>query len=316
MKEGYDRQYRSGSMTGRIVAAFVVLTAASCEEAGSANHCPAQQIASMAVVTERGLPIVEAAIRGRPAVFIIDTGDQISTIAGSAADRLDLEVGIEGRYRINGINGSFVAPATVVNRLLLGKAVIYHVRFAVAGDYGPARDGVVVDGLLGSDLLSRYDVDFNLPSNRIDLYEKSKCTPFPPLARRDKDGLPFHWEDDYQVRLPIRLNGYTADALLDSGAQHTTLTDDILAAAHVRRNSGFGHAVLASGIDGHPVRLHLFSMPSLQVGPVRQQPVEVMVADLPSALIGADFLRSHRVWISYSLSRVFIADAPEGAIQH
>ena len=264
-------------------------------------------------MNNRGLPIAKVSIRGRSAAFIIDTDDQISTIAGTAADRLDLEVGLEGRYWINGINGSFIAPAAVINRLLLGTAVIWHLKFAVAGDYGPARNGVVVDGLLGSDLLSRYDVDFDLPHERIDLYEKSRCKPILASASYAKDELPFRQEDDHLIRLPIALSGHVADALLDSGAQQTMLTNEILTTAHVKRDLGLGHDVVATGIDGHPVRLRLFSVPLLQIGPIRQEPVDVMVADLPSALIGSDFLRAHRVWISYSLSRVFIADAPEAA---
>ena len=287
---------------------LIALTAASC--AGPGYRCPARQVAELAVESRDGVPIVATLVQGRPAAFIVDTGTRTSTISAAAVDRLDLDVSLTHSYLIHAFNGSFIAPAATAGRISLGAAVSRNVQFAVTGDYGPARHGIIVDGLLGADLLSRYDVDLDLARDRIGLYEKAGCAPVPPPADGDRDGLAFDADDDQRIRLRIGVNGQAADALLDSGAQQTILAQAVVMAARVEPIPVSGHDIVATGIDGHPVRLRLFLLASLQIGPVRQQPAEARVADIPDALIGADFLRSHRVWIAYSRGRLFITDAP------
>ena len=66
----------------------------------------------------------------------------------------------------------------------------------------------------------------------------------------------------------------------------------------------------AVGVDGNVVPGHVHRFATLQVGSERIAPAYIFVSDAPKSLLGVDFLRNHRVWISYPHGLLYIQPVP------
>lgn len=176
---------------------------------------------------------------------------------------------------------------------------------------------VDVAGLLGADWLRDFDVDLDLPHRRVTLYHVEGCggdyVPWPGpktpvVAEVFRGGL---------VLIVVRLDGHPVTAMIDSGANHSILNETVAA------RIGIGPAELAHdpagisvGVDGARETLHAHRFGQLRIGGVTYRDPVIAVAPLglPVAqmLLGDDWLRGTRVWISYATHRVTIQAVPRG----
>jgi predicted aspartyl protease len=114
-----------------------------------------------------------------------------------------------------------------------------------------------------------------------------------------------------QVRVPVTIDGKTVDAMLDSGAGLSILR------AEPAQRLGVTPAALAgdpditvrgvgAGVVG--VRLHRFDAVAVGAMPIGPFPIAVGEAEFGSAdmLLGLDFPRTRRVWLSYRTERLFV----------
>jgi hypothetical protein len=152
--------------------------------------------------------------------------------------------------------------------------------------------GVAIAGLLGEDFLSAFDLDLNLGTGTLTLYDVSGCS-----------GHFLPWHDPYQavtawrpvrniLALPIRIGGTEVQAMLDTGALRSVVTlpgmvQLGLAAGGTDSVRGFGPASLAA----HEQHF---------IAPIR-------TLRSIGALLGADWLARRHVWISWATDQVFIA---------
>ena len=76
-------------------------------------------------------------------------------------------------------------------------------------------------------------------------------------------------------------------------------------------------AVMAHGAAREQVMVRIHRFQELRVGPAVMQtpalPVVPMTGSMGDALVGADFLRGRRVWLSFSTHRVFVTPLPQSA---
>jgi predicted aspartyl protease len=172
-----------------------------------------------------------------------------------------------------------------------------------------------VDGVLGTDILARFDIDLDLPNHRMSLYEKGTCTPEwtgrAAEIRIGRSAVNGH------LFFPVRLDKRGITATIDTGAQRTTLsvataramgiTDAVLARDPPMQTRGFGAGRLAS-------RIHRFD--NLAVGNIGLRNPEIVVTELRlrgiDLILGMDFLRSRRVWLSYAGFRMFLSSDSSG----
>jgi predicted aspartyl protease len=179
-------------------------------------------------------------------------------------------------------------------------------------------NGRTIDGLIGADVLARFDVDFDLPGGAVRLYRAAACATAPPWSTRSV-AIPANRTRSGRLFVPVRVNGQLLLAMLDSGFSSTTITTR--AAARL----GVTPAMLAAdpaagvtrGIDlsDQPNRWHRFA--EVQIAGEVFHNRQVIVAELAAAdidmLIGTDFLAERRLWLAYSATRVFV-ERPGGAV--
>ena len=268
---------------------------------GGGGHCVMREAADLPVLNDRFQPIVRARVNDRPVAFIVDTGAGLSLVTPRAVGMLSLPVEYDHRILLTGIGGSVLGNLVEIRRLDLGHGVARNVEFVQAGAFGGTIDGLPVVGLFGADFLANYDVEFDLPAHHVGLYREQDCDArFAPPWQGNAYTLPFDLERDTQVKVPIRLDGAPLVVQLDSGAGGTILTlDDARSAGATPQALRDDRVVTTQGIDENRVKASIHRFAALDIGPEHDSPVRIAVGDVTASLLGASFLRTHRVWISY-----------------
>lgn len=276
-----------------------------------AQDCTHQLRASLPV-TVAGLPMVTATINGRPARLILDTGAESSIVSVAAAKRLGVTNKFDFARSMRGISESLQTGDARLDSMSLGRAALSYPRVLV-GPIALNLGGVEPDGLLGASLLSEFDLDLDLPSRRLDLYRRIDCPEtLPPWGGRVTTLETTRSLSDHPF-FPVRINGQQLSASLDTGAQRTVLAAGAAKRVGVSAETRLaGSDVRARGAAGETLPAELHVLRNVTVGnvPVRT-PVMVTALRLPhdiDMLLGADFLLTHRVWLSYGARRIFIQD--------
>ncbi len=294
---------------------------AGCADDEPGQGCVMRTVAEMPVLNDHGVPIIRATINDTPVAFMVDTGARTSIVFESAAEKLGLPASDAPAQLLNGVGGSVFARAVTIRSLSLGTAAISRFDLlSVPGLSNAVVKGLPLVGLFGGDFLVNYDVAFDLPAHTVSLFEGRHCSsdlrPWPGESYR----LPFDLEHDTAITLSIGVDGHPVRAMLDSGAERTTLDSEAGRVGGAVRASMAGDRVsFTRGIDGNLVESHIHRFDSLDIGPEHFAPAFLSVGDIQSgALLGADFFRARRIWISYAhetlaVQRVLFPKHQEGA---
>lgn len=274
-----------------------------------AAGCSLERKAELPLRNVRNFMLTPVDLNGRPTLFVVDTGAEASTLTPQAASTLGLPPDPGHDSLLLGISGPVHAANVRVQRFAVGSVVRADQSIGL-GDM-PAFPGQQppVAGLLGADVLADYDVELDLPQQRMSLYKLHDCagfTPWPgalavPMVRT-RSGLAF---------VDAIVNGMTVRALLDTGARTTLLARETAvglgltpaALAHDPQRTGIG-----IGMTGIDFRQHRFAELGLPGAVEHDVPANIAELRLPGVemLLGADYLGPHRIWISYATNRLFL----------
>jgi predicted aspartyl protease len=286
---------------------------------------PAQANSACQLKLEAKLPMTESfrhytvpvSIGGRAYPMLIDTGAEGTAIVPNVADEWHLSEDTSSAARWKGVGGASSQYLRILPSLKLGSSEWVDLRVAALPILSPEQLAQASPpvGMLGANVLNRYDVELDFPARTVSLYTASGCL-----------GRFAPWKGDFQAYsaqktpsnrfiLRISLNGHPVRALLDTGATSSVVTlaaagaagVDSVALSRDPRSSG-------SGADGLQVDTyqHKFDM---EIGTARFDNAPIVVADLnlkdSDMLLGMDFMRHRRVWLSYSTGWVFMQLATE-----
>ena len=271
--------------------------------------------AELPLQVRTGVPIVGASVNGQPMLMLVDTGVDSTVLAVAAAQRAGLARDPRGDIGLAGVSGILPMAGARARRVQIGEAVLEDWPVAVGPIVLPALDGQPLDGLLGTSVLSEFDVDLDLPNERMTLYRARPCPAARPPWReayRQVAQVTTDGSDTRRLLMPLRLNGVRFTALLDTGTSFTTVSRRVAEAAGVTEGDLVRAQTLvsASGAPGG-FRTRIQRFGELRVGDdVRHGPV-VLVGDLPGtfdALLGGDYLATRRVWLSFATGQVFVSE--------
>jgi len=291
----------------RWAALFLLLVLGACADDGS---CKIETVGDLTVLNERGSPIVKATINDHPVALIVDSGAFVSNVWPSQLDKLDLQSAFS-MVRMSGTGGQTMAGVATANTLGLGVATASNVQFSVAGTLFEGRmiGDLPVVGLFGAEFLSNFDVFFDLPDHRINLYHVSGCTADLAAWTAPYLKIPVDHDsrDNTKIILRLKLNGEPIDAFLDSGAQTTLIAQSDARSAGVhksdlaqdRKSTGYG-------IDDEKQTRFVHRFDSLDIGSMHINHPTLVVGDTDHTLLGGDFLRHNRVWIPRYSSTIFV----------
>ncbi|MGO4869483.1 MAG: retropepsin-like aspartic protease [Roseiarcus sp.] len=296
-------------------AALVVATPALAQ-------CSLTKVAQMPLVELGAHYAVTAKIDGQVRPLIVDTGSEVSLIKSSVAKELDLKPdhSISDSRPVVGV-GQTQADlyVNVVLPVLAFGDLVYRDRSTVvaAMDDGktPEADSA---GLLGDDILSQFEVEFDFPSGKLTFYRSSGCyKTFLPWTGA-YSAIPFDHRNA-KIAIDIFLNGERTRAIVDTGNNFSFVSKHSNALWGVPY-SAFVNTPAQSRSplnDGKPMPVQAYMFDTVKIGDELsyQRKMGVVDVDFPlaSANLGLDYWKDRKVWISYANGWMFVSDKPQAA---
>jgi hypothetical protein len=257
------------------MVSLTVLVAISTLAAG---ECKFVKTAEWPVTVSGNALVVEGAINGNRVGVALDTGTNVSRIAGSAADRFGLvrrEAG--GLYTLS--SGGNAVDANSIREFRVGGSTLKDWgKLIVEG--AEERDYAVV---LGYDFFQQMDVEFDLAQKMVRLFQPQGCGDLPlaywaPRGPGKTAGrVPLQADSQRPALLvPVSLGGKPAVAALSTGSAYSFV------------DPSFSTETFAIGDE-------LIRDPALRKADLGRRDM----------LLGLDFLRAHRVLVAHSQRRVY-----------
>ncbi|MCC2973158.1 aspartyl protease family protein [Massilia sp. IC2-476] len=254
---------------------------------------------------------MEGSLNGTPARLLVDTGADFTVLTRTGTEPRDMSLWNTGSIA-SGIGGFSRVYNTRFKEFRAGPASAKNGTLRVLHDFGYAPS---YDGILGSPFLLQADLEFVLAEKTIRFFRPVDCRD-QFLAYWDPDAtvIPFDYSDSRapNPRFTVLLNGKKLRAMIDSGAGTTSVTLDAAKRAGLKLDApGVERAGFSRGVGEAQVESWVAIFDTLQLGAetIRNARVAVMNtlhhdADI---LLGADFLRSHRVLFAMSQEKLYIS---------
>ena len=214
-----------------------------------------------------------------------------------------------GKYvRFDEAGHTEALPTVVVDDLALGTSHARDIQLAALRDMPKEVSAPPFLGIFGVDFLSNYDVDIDVPNRRFGLYDMQDCAG--QIAPLDPPYfvVPFTTHDG-EINVDIKLNGALLHAIFDTGASRTLVVPDDAQAAGVKLTDSWKYTFKRGRGDARKQPdLSIRYFGQLEVGAEQLANFRFLVGDLHDGdtILGADFMRFNRVWISYSHHLLFI----------
>ena len=280
---------------------FVLLLAACSQQ--ETGPCRLQTVADLPVNLDHNRIEVTGQVKGTDTPLVVDTGAERTLLTDSTVSYLLLARSKLSTTQLVGVGGA-VTDADVYADLELGHAS-FGQQLAVANI-------PEIGGLVGGDMLSDYDVEFDLPDKRFRLWRTAgSCGAADLPWQGPRTTIPIRVTGGEHLRVPVAIDGKPVEAILDSGAAISLLRADVAQELGVTYATLTADpSVLIHGVDGHTIRVYRHRFDTLTLGNERIVGPRIGVDENPLAstemLLGVDYLRRRRVWISYRTEQMFV----------
>jgi len=308
-------------------ASLIIGLALAGNVAAAPGKCQMVRLAEWPVRTVHNALIVDGAINGKKVGVMLDTGAGTTMILRSLAVQLGLPRQPAGGYRAFGVGGETDVEVATIDEFTIGEATRKGWQMYVAGEYDLGGD---VGVILGDDFLHKVDLEFDLAHNTVRLFQPQGCYGV-SLAYWTKEGAgavdiaPVD-EARPQIVVTVQVNGRKVKALLDSGASSSVLDKwEASQAGITPETPGVVPFGSGSGMGRQSVDVWLGPIRAFTIGDEMIRDTTLQFADLykqatylPSGsriprkvdelqpmLLGADFLRSHRVLVAHSQGKMY-----------
>ena len=239
---------------------------------------------------------VQATVDGRALKMLLDTGSTRTLLTSGTARLLGLRVehllddtDVLDGYAVTGVGGRRHIDRGWPHRMALGPAPIIATPVSIVWS-GDASWDPVGDGILGMDLLSRYDLDLDLASQRLSLFAPgTMCAPNTRKLRPLAEGSDGPWLD-------VSIGGVPFRALIDTGAQHSFIMAS--AASRLVTHGEADRAFQVVGVGSARETAMLRGFDQLAVGDTIIPKLDMAVISTlrgPGVILGDDVLRQMHV---------------------
>ena len=301
--------------SGAIVTTALVSAAGYAGQhpvAAAGSSCAAVRLGETKVATLSNAPIVTLSANGMPVTLVLDTGAEGTILTPAVAQRIGAQrPRIEFQRQIRGIGGTLQTSEVELRSFAVGGVAIPWRRVRVAPVNVASVFSGPLDGVLGADSLSSFDVDLDLPGHRMFLYEKQTCAGALPAWTQPYAKINAGRSMGGHLFFPVQLDGRRTDAFVDTGSQFTVLSTRAALAL------GVGAAALARdrvatvrGAAAEQLAAHVDRFAQLEIAAETIRNPEIIVTDVmlsdADLVLGIDFLRPRRIWFSYGSQQIFI----------
>lgn len=259
----------------------------------------------------RGHVLVPVSIDGGESLFfVLDTAAGRTLVTPSLVERLGLEEVPGESVTTLGVHGKSENPIVKIQSVAVGDAHVGNVTAIVLDLQHITRGDWHVDGVLGMDFLTRFDVRLDFRASLVSFYSaasnRSSCVACPAGI----DGIGFETIDPGFIVLPATLDAKPVSAVLDSGSGHSGINVNAATALGVSLPpmTSVAPAGHGFGLQTGPMRLGDTTLSERVTLRVMDHPVmeSLGLASRPNMLLGTDQLRDRAVTICYGLKTLFV----------
>jgi hypothetical protein len=295
-----------------------LLACLACPPAARAA-CVVDNKATVPLVVVGGAITIPVEVNGVTATFLLDTGAERSLVTEDAVHRLGLARDEWVGTTMSGLGGIESRPNADPRSLTLGgiplvRRTVTHDTSLTVGVMPRTHVGnLLIDGLLGRDFMSLFDLDLDVPGSRLTLYQVHDCTGRFLPWQGGYAAMPVTLVDQNALILPVTVDTTPMRALLDTGASASLIAAPGLFRLGLQPGSLAGDvADQVSGLGPRMVTMHRHVFQSLRVGGQGiGQPViwvgAVHLTPIVDMLLGADWLAGRRIWISFTTRQLFVS---------
>ncbi len=304
------------------IGALAAFCWATTLEAGP--KCVLRQVGELDVPLGEGVGTVEAAINGQPVRMIVDSGSFATSLFRSTPEKLGIPVKLIDGAVVYGIGGSQQMGEAGIKEFKVGPMVARGINLAVID----GAHGADVGGVLGIQFLRQMDIEFDYPDGKLRFFKPEGCLgdqvvywgkaySVADIRSNDAEGT---------VQVDVKLAGQSTLALMDSGFSESVVTPVLAkrlssggaSTTELGQYQGIGRAKLDASVatfDSFSFGDETIHNAKLGVADLWHNDREVKLGsriarsavDEPEIILGADFLRSHRVYISKSQNKVYVS---------
>ena len=258
-----------------------------------------------------GLEITtEGTINGSPAELLVDTGAYATTLTRTGTERRGIRLYATGRHA-TGFGGTSPIYASIVNEFIVGPVRAGRSNMPVVGSFGQTPS---YDGILGAPFLFQTDVEISLAAKTLTFFVPEGCgSTWLGYWGQDVQEVPLrrHNQNHMNPKFFVRINGKELEAMIDTGAAFTMITADAAKRAGISLDApGVTRGSDITGIGNYTAsRWHVTT--TFQIGEEIVKNAEMGVEDsgmnMADVVLGADFLRAHRVLFAMSQNKLYFS---------
>lgn len=321
----HSSEYRSfkRGLTHLCLGATCLLGISGAAKADGA--CKMQELAEIPIHDEGGQLSLDAAINGRPVRMLLDTGSSETLLSRAGVKDLGLNAVPLRGVEFYGVGGKDQAALVPVQEFKLGGLVARKLHIFVTGLH-PFGEAV---GVVGARFLLQTDVEFDVPEGKLRLFKPQNC-PGDQVVYWGGAFSVAPMTSSYtqqNIQVTVHVGAASVAAVMDTGADTSILTLESAARAGLTpQSTGVTSDGPTLGTGRDVMRTYVGIFPSFAFGDETIKNAKLQFADLFGAdlendrlntriahqmiqtqmLLGADFFRSHRVYVSQSQRKVYV----------
>jgi predicted aspartyl protease len=319
----------------KCLSVLAILLLSSC--AAPIPDCRQTVATSLQVYFDaQGIPFVLAGLGATPAAMLVDTGAETTAVSHELATEAGLSEGTFAQtFTVVSAGAPVPAYFATEKRFFLGNAFSNNMKILVfAKPISPWAFGEKsgIDGSLGNDIWRNYDLDLNFPDAAVTLFDKQSCATLPMSWLGNVSVVPITIDYYGYVFVPVTVDGHRFNALLDTGTSVSTLPALAIASSGLSSDESAPLQNLNVATVGGTIPSTLYGFKEMVIGnekiekPVfavaRMNKIQMLAASLFSSMgqrdpfmkynpyedvvLGENFIRAHRMFISYPTSTLYI----------
>jgi predicted aspartyl protease len=278
--------------------------------------CQLREVASLAMGTEPdGQVTVPVTIDDRSTRLVVDTGSVYGSISSALASELGLKR--ERGARIYELLGHIpLYDIVFAHSFRMGNLSTDSIGFYVAPSQALHADS---GGMLGPDVMSKYDVEFDFAHARFNIFSQDHCPgrvvywTNEPYAR-----VAIRVDGDWHISVPVTLDGKKIEALVDTGSYRSSMSLDVAKSVlGIDENNPALKTLEPISINGlAPVALHLYPFQTLELDGVEVRnplidifPGATFGRRAPQLILGLGMLRQLHLYIAYGEQTLYATPA-------
>ena len=254
--------------------------------------------------------VVPASLDGRPVMVELSTGLGLTSVLPGSVPVLGLPTDPFRRTAF-ARDGGTVQQNVRARSLRIGAHEWADRSLAVRPFFMPDGSPPAFDAMVGADLLREADLELDLPARRVAFHPRRNCRPVAP-PWTPAVSVPMDLQNHGAPVVVARVDGQAVRALIHSGNNTTSMTRAMADRLGLLRTEAMGRRVRGHGTDPTVSRGQEYRVAELAVGQevLRDVPVVVTpdrIGNTEEMVLGQDWLRRRKVWLSFGSRRVFLA---------